>query len=264
MLRCFSSLGCPRLRLHEIIALARRHRISAVELRSVAGTMELPEYFTAEFGSPESLRQRMYDFPVRVVALDTSLKIIGGTEADREKFLAFIPWAEAIGAQRLRVFDGGKLADEREITEAVETVRWWQSTRRTRGWRADIMVETHDALTNTPALLQFVAAAPDVAVLWDTHHTWKKAGEDPVATWKAIRGHVVHIHIKDSISMPSARHPFTYVLPGSGEFPIAPLLGALAADGFTGPVSLEWEKVWHPYLPELDDALNAAASVGWW
>jgi hypothetical protein len=29
-------------------------------------------------------------------------------------------------------------------------------------------------------------------------------------------------------------------------------------------VSLEWEKLWHPYLAPLDDALNAAAKKNWW
>ena len=69
--------------------------------------------------------------------------------------------------------------------------------------------------------------------------------------------------MKDSISRPSARHPFTYVSPGDGEFPIAPLRAALAAQ-FTGAVSLEWEKLWHPYLVPLDEALTIAAQRGWW
>ena len=33
---------------------------------------------------------------------------------------------------------------------------------------------------------------------------------------------------------------------------------------YDGWVSLEWEKLWHPYLPPLDDALAAAARRDWW
>ena len=29
-------------------------------------------------------------------------------------------------------------------------------------------------------------------------------------------------------------------------------------------VSLEWERLWHPYLAPLDDALAAAAKRNWW
>jgi sugar phosphate isomerase/epimerase len=70
------------------------------------------------------------------------------------------------------------------------------------------------------------------------------------------------LHVKDRISRASERHPFTYVLPGQGEFPMAALRRALQADNLAGPVSLEWEKLWHPALPPLEAALDAAA--GWW
>ena len=114
------------------------------------------------------------------------------------------------------------------------------------------------------AIGRLLAVVPEAAILWDAHHTWKKGGEDPLVTWRAIRASVVHVHVKDSVSVPSARHPFTYVLPGAGEFPMAPLRAELRAAGFAGPVSLEWERLWHPYLPSLDAALTAATHNRWW
>jgi hypothetical protein len=53
------------------------------------------------------------------------------------------------------------------------------------------------------------------------------------------------------------------VLPGNGEFPMSSLQRILAAE-FSGAVSLEWEKLWHPYLPPLDDALRSAGKAAWW
>ena len=132
------------------------------------------------------------------------------------------------------------------------------------GWSCDVMIETHDSLFTAAAIGRFLAVAPDAAILWDAHHTWRKGGEDPLVTWRAIRGSVPHVHVKDSIGVPSARHPFTYVLPGDGEFPMAPLMAVLRADNFAGPVSLEWEKMWHPYLAPLDEALATATARGWW
>ena len=264
MLHAFSSLGCPDLTLEATLALAARHRIDAVELRTLGGTVELPAYFAAEFGTPAVLAERVRSSGVRIAAFDASLHLVGATPAEREQLVAFGPWAEALGVKWLRVFDGGKKADPAELVEAVAVLRWWEELRRERGWQANLMVETHDSLFSAAAIQRLVKVAPGIAILWDSHHTWKKGGEDPVATWQAIRGSVVHVHVKDSVSVPSARHPFTYVLPGDGEFPIAPLLAALRADGFAGPVSLEWEKMWHPYLPPLDEALATAAARGWW
>ena len=264
LLRCFSSLGCPDSSLDETLALAADHRIGAVELRALGGTVELAAYFAEKFGGPAALAGRVRASGVRVVALDTSLRLAGATAAEREQLAAFAPWADAVGARWLRVFDGGRNADPTELAEAAETVRWWRALRQERGWQADIMVETHDSLFTAAAIARFRTAVPGTSILWDSHHTWKRGGEDPVTTWRTIRAGVVHVHLKDSVSVPSARHPYTYTLPGAGEFPVAPLVAALRADGFAGPVSLEWEKLWHAYLPPLDEALRTAAARGWW
>jgi len=175
-----------------------------------------------------------------------------------------VPWAEALGVTWLRVFDGGRLADSAELAEAVATLDWWQNLRRQHGWKAQVMIETHDSLFTAAAIGRLLQARPDAAILWDSHHTWRKGSEDPLKTWTAIRAHVAHIHVKDSINVPSAKHPFTYVLPGDGGFPIAPLLAALKADAYAGLVSFEWEKMWHPYLPPLDQALRVATERAWW
>jgi sugar phosphate isomerase/epimerase len=260
-LRAFSSLGCPELPLGDVLALAARHGLDGVELRSLGGTVDLPAYFAKKFGTPESLRAQRPALPV--VALDTSFKVIGATPAARDALGQFMPWAEALGVARLRVFDGGHSADAAELADGAATMAWWRALRAERGWQADLMVETHDSLFTAEKIGAFLAQAPGTGILWDTHHTWRRGGEDPVATWRAIHAAVGHVHVKDSVSRPSARHDHTYVLPGDGEFPMAPLRAVLQAE-YAGCVSLEWERLWHPYLPPLDEALTSAAERGWW
>lgn len=262
--RCFSSLGCPELSLEATLALAAKHRVPLVELRALNGSVDLPAYFSTRFGTPARLESHVGGMGGQIVALDASLRLVGGTANDRAELAALAPWADAVDARWLRVFDGGKTMNADESAEAAATLQWWRELRVAHGWRVDVMVETHDSLLTAAAIARFRAAAPDTAILWDAHHTWRKGGEDPVVTWRAIRSGVVHVHVKDSISVPSARHPFTYVLPGDGEFPAAPLLAALRTDRFEGPVCLEWERWWHPYLPSLDTALTAAAARRWW
>ena len=262
--RAFSSLGCPELNLEQALVLVAQYGLEGAELRSLGGTIDLPRYFAECYGSPAAMAAKLGGEARRILALDTSLKLIGNTPADRESFLEFLPWAEALGVPRLRVFDGGSGLTDEALAQAADTVRWWQALRRERGWRADLMVETHDSLANAAAIRRFAVGAPGCAVLWDSQHTWLKGGEDPLVTWPAIRDLVVHVHVKDSIDVPSAKHSWTYVLPGEGRFPIAPLLAALRADNFAGPVSLEWERLWHPYLPPLDAALAHAEKKRWW
>lgn len=265
--RAFSSLGSVELTLDETLALASRHGLDAVELRGLGGSLDVPAWLAQTYGDPDTFASHARRSPVRVVGFDTSLRLIGNTAEDRDAFLQFIPWAEALGVPRLRVFDGGLkagLTDE-HLAQALDTLAWWNALRREKGWRTDLMVETHDALTTTPAILRFLAKAPaGTGMLWDTHHTWRIGGENPCDTWAAIRHAVVHLHVKDSIPTPSSRHPYTYVPPGSGEFPMAALLEALRRDVCASPLSLEWERHWHPYLATLDAALASAAEHRWW
>jgi sugar phosphate isomerase/epimerase len=259
----FSTLGCPDFTLEETLALAERHEIDGVELRALGGSLELPAYFKKHYGTPAALAERLHGQHVRIVSLSTSLHVIGGTADERKKFIGFVPWAEALGVRWLRIFDSDKILGADEFRQAAATMQWWREQRAAGGWRTDVMIETHGAMTTTETIKRFLEAAPGAAILWDTHHTWKKGGEDPLATWRAIHASVVHVHVKDSISVPSARQPFTYVLPGDGEFPMAPMVAVLR-DEFNGTVSLEWEKWWLPSLPSLDEALRVAAARAWW
>ena len=264
--RAFSSLGCVELTFDEILALALNYGLDAVELRGLDGSLDIPACLAQAYDSPEAFADHTRRSCVRVISFDTSLRLIGNTPADRHAFLQFIPWAEALGVPRLRIFDGGRktLTDE-DLAEALDTLVWWNSLRREKGWRTDLMIEAHDALVSTPAIRSFLAAAPSgTSLLWDAHHTWRKGGETFADTWGAIRDTVVHIHVKDSVTILSGGHPYAYVLPGQGEFPMSALLDILRRDSFTGPVSFEWERLWHPELPSLRDALTSASNNHWW
>ncbi len=250
------------------MSLAQKYDLDGVEVRALQGRIDLPAVLAAAYGSPEALGEKLGGSGgpprgVPIVAFDTSLRLIGLTPRDREDFLAFLPWAEALGVRWLRVFDGGKSGDAAEIEEAASTLRWWQTERAWRALSTEVMVETHDALSHADAIRRLVQAAPGTAILWDTHHTWKKGGEDPMETWSHISAHVVHVHVKDSLSIPSARHPYSYTLPGRGDFPMRPLIQELDRH-FRGVVSLEWEKLWHPDIAPLEEALQSAKDRAWW
>ncbi|WFU09025.1 sugar phosphate isomerase/epimerase [Rhizobium sp. CB3090] len=260
----FSTLGCAELELDEALALAARHGLDAIEIRALGGMIDLPAYFAARFGTPAGLVHALERSPVAVCALNTSMRLVGATPQAKEEFLRYLPWAEAAGIKALRIFDGGSTGDAGELSEALSTLEWWRETASREGFASDIMVETHDFLVRPDALGRFLEAAPDCALLWDTHHTWRKGGQDPAETWKQLRHNVRHLHVKDSVSKASGKLPYSYTLPGAGEFPMPALLFALAADHYDGVMSLEWERLWHADLPPLDHALREARQENWW
>jgi sugar phosphate isomerase/epimerase len=127
-----------------------------------------------------------------------------------------------------------------------------------------MLLETHDAFSASAPCAELMRRldAP-LEVIWDSHHTWRLGGESPADSWACLSPWARHVHVKDSIDKPSARHPFTYVLPGDGQAPLAEIVGLLRAQQFAGVVSLEWEKLWHPYLPPLRAALIQLQAQPW-
>ena len=123
------------------------------------------------------------------------------------------------------------------------------------------MVETHDCLRSMDNLRALQAALGErpAKILWDSHHTWKRGSDDALETWEALRPYVEHVHFKDSIALPASRGDFFYVPPGAGEFPLSSLFERLRRDGFSGPVSFEWERQWHPTLTALEEVIPALA-----
>lgn len=258
LVHCFSTLGCPDLTVHQAVELAHLHAVPAIELRVIAGSLDVPQALADEFGSPAALKAYLAGQDVRIAGLGTSVRLFEDNYslADTEPFL---PWAEAAGVPFLRIFDGGNELTDADYDRAAERLGAWQADRQRRGLGVDLMIETHDALFQPDQLARFVTRLPDAPILWDAHHTWAKGGADPLATWHQIASSVVHLHVKDSRARADGRH---YVLPGQGDFPMAALLAQLRADQRSLPLSLEWERHWHKELPPLDAALVAAR--GWW
>lgn len=266
MPRTFSTLGCPEVDLDHAIAIATRHGFHSLELRSLGGTTDLPAWFQTHYGSPAGLAAHLQQRHFKVCALGTSFKLVGRDGIDRAQLGQFVRWADECDVPWLRVFDGGKTGDANEVAEAASTLDWWREERIRNNWAVELMVETHDGFVTSAALHGLIAKCPRINLLWDVHHTWKKGGEAPAETWKTIRNHVVHLHVKDSVSRPAptGTQAYTYVLPGEGEFPMGGLRELLEQDKFDGVISLEWERMWHPYLPEIDKALHHAARNRWW
>lgn len=262
---CFSTLGCPELGLPEVLSLARKHAIAEVELRALSDRLDLAELFTECFEQPQAMHAWMQRQQVRIAALDSSAKLIGCAAAARRELLDFARWADRLEVPGIRVFDGGAFQPRlspADRTEALDFLQWWDEERAAHGWSVNLIVETHDALCSSDACLELAEAAEGrLHLLWDAHHTWRKGGEDPLETWSRIGGHVRHVHFKDSVGRPSARHPFTYTGLGQGEFALEALFERLRADAFAGPVSLEWERKWHPYLDPLPSALGQLDAI---
>jgi sugar phosphate isomerase/epimerase len=259
MVRGFSSMGAPGLSLAGLRELARRFSLDFIELRTVCASTDLPGLLErGALGEAEG-----DDVPVRLVASD--LRLLEAGPGEVEAFLRYAAVAEHLRAPYVRVFGGGNVGQELgedDLERVAERLDLCREEMSRRGFGAEILMETHFAFSSA----RMCRALNDrlrvpVSLLWDSHHTWRRSNESPESAWAMIGPWIRHIHYKDSRLRSGSGIDGCYVPPGEGEFPTMALMKHLRANGYSHGLSLEWEKLWHPELPGLDEVLPAFVAL---
>jgi len=129
-----------------------------------------------------------------------------------------------------------------------------------KGRGVTVIIESHGDFTDSPALLEILqrADSPNVALLWDAHHTFVSGKEQPEDTVAKLGRYIRHTHLKDSVAAGNDRR---YVLTGTGDVPVKRQIAALAKIGYRGAYSFEWEKRWQPAIDEPEIAIAQYATV---
>lgn len=239
----FSTLGCPAWNLDQILRAATDCGYDAVELRGYLDQMDLPraQPFTPE--NRVATRRRFEDAGVAVCCVSSSGIVAQG---NTDHVRAHAELARDLDCPLVRIFGG-------ERTErSVENLRAFGDAAAEAG--VALVLETHDAFSTGATVAALLAEAdhPAVFSLWDLHHPYRQ-GEAPEDTHSLLRPTLRHVHAKDS-------RDGAYTLPGDGDIPLVPMLDALVASGYDGPVSVEWEKRWHPEIADPEIALPAYAA----
>jgi sugar phosphate isomerase/epimerase len=260
----FSTLGCPAWDWMTILDFAAKHGFGSIELRGLEKSMDLTE--RPEFGAAriERSRKELADRGLRVSCLGSSARMHETEPAERAAQIAearrFIDLAATLGAPYVRVFGDRLDATKRE--EVMERVS--SGLRELGSYAGDrgviVLIESHGDFVTSPLLSEVLerSASPHVALLWDAHHTYAAGKEDPERTLERLGRYVRHTHLKDSRPGDKDRQ---YVLTGEGDVPVKRQVQLLAKRGYAGDYSFEWEKRWHPEIPEPDVAFPHFARV---
>ncbi len=258
----YSTLACPRWTIEEAVAAAVRYGYDAIEWRLADGAIIEPD-------TPVSVRRRLREVPaasgIAIACLDTSCRVVQASPEERtaviETAQRMIDMAAELGAPLLRVF-GGPLPDGTThamllapTAEVLHTICTYAASRN-----IIVVLETHDAWSTSADVLKLIQAAdsPAARVLWDIHHTFR-SGETPAQSVALLGSAIAHVHVKDG--RPNGSDPGTWelCLLNEGTVPLREACSALKRSGYDGPLSLEWEKLWHPEIAEPEIALPQAA-----
>jgi sugar phosphate isomerase/epimerase len=253
----FSTLGCPAWSWKTIVETADRLGFAAIELRGIAGEMDLPKV-------PELSGTRLASTMKDLAALGIEISDLGAsavmheTGAAREKALdegrRFIDLAHAMKVKYVRMFGDRLPADAtRDATIARVIEGFQQMAAHAKPAGVTVIMESHGDYTHSTdieAVLKGVASDA-FALLWDAHHTFVEGHEPPADTYAALGRWVRHTHLKDSKPAGTDRR---YVLTGTGDVPVSTQVQVLARAGYKGYYCFEWEKKWHPEIEEPEVA----------
>lgn len=256
----FTTLGCPGWDLDTICTRASEYGFDGLDFRGLLDTLDitlLPD-FTSNVA--ETKRQ-LADAGLEVCGISSSIQICapekrGDNIKEAKRTVAV---AQALGCKNIRVFGGGnpqeigreKAADlGRECMEAILEIDGARDLR----W----LFETHDHWIKSHHCQLLLERIPDPAfgVLWDMGWT-PRVGETPQETVAALGRRIGYTHVKDAIYDPehtlAMQDGWRYVVPGTGQLPLAEAIALLKATGYKGWIVFEHEKRWHPELLEPEE-----------
>lgn len=250
----FSTLGCPGWTLEQAVAAAKEHGYDGIELRLIDDQVITPELVAA---NRERIKRLFGEAGIELAALGSSARFSVADRAEREQHeaaaLELIKLASELGAPVVRVF-GGKRPEGVTMEQAIENVADSLNRLAPAAEAAGVAValETHDDFSRSADVAETLRRVPSKAIgaLWDTHHPYRM-GESIAQVWTLLAGRLLHTHVKDARR---AGDGWDLVLLGEGEVPVREVVRTLAMRQWKGYVVVEWEKKWHPEIPEPEVA----------
>lgn len=260
-----STLGCPDWDLLTLIECLSRSGYQAVDFRGLRGTFNLWEL--PEFGSDATTTAaRLRDAGLAVSCFSASARLVWRSEEERDRSLdeirRLVELCRRFGAGQIRVFGGdlGGLSRSEGLARGRATLA--RMAEIVRGSGVTLAVETHDAWTHSADMLALIADTDpqEVGICWDVKHPYWAGEETPAFTWRQLGPRIINTHWKDT-RRDRATGRDRLCLTGEGLLPLADCLDLLIAGGYAGYYTLEWEKKWHPYLPDAGISFPAFVRV---
>ncbi len=258
----YSSLACPLWTIEEAVAAAVRYGYDAIEWRLADG-----EVITS--ATPVEVRRRLRRAPadhgIAIACLDTSCRVVQASAQERvqvvEEAQRMADLAVELGAPYMRVFGGALPPGETNasiLAPTAEVVARIGACCAERNITA--VLETHDAWSRSADVRAVLdaAASPAVKMLWDIHHTFR-SGEAPAQSVTQAGQTIAFVHVKDGRPQSNDASAWELCLLGEGTVALHEAFSALKRAGYDGPISLEWEKKWHPEIAEPEIALPQGA-----
>ena len=249
----FSTLAFPEATLSEAAALGRSLGYAGIELRLDDGQL-----IDSSMSATKRVRVKQTIAAARLPIVSVDSSIILTAEGAGPELRQFLELANDWESPLIRVY-GGPLAEEpgtrRAQMEGAAAVLQ-EAIPLAERLGVAIAIETHDSFSASSVVAELLAMVQSkwVGALWDTHHP-HRMGERPAEVYENIGPRVLHVQVKDARRSVAHKGGWQLVPLGEGEVPVREIISLLAAGGYGGYISVEWEKYWHPEIEEPEIAL---------
>jgi sugar phosphate isomerase/epimerase len=259
----FSTLACPDWDADTVIRRAAAYRFDGIEWRGgLDGTVR-----TAwPLARRRAVRAALDRAAIAAIAVTSYPNLISGDPVERASSVVgivdHVTLAGDLGAPAVRVFVGIRddaATDGELLRRAVAGLR--EALDRTPGSDVVLAIEPHDDHVRVEAVEPILEAIPDprLGIVWDIANAWA-AGEPPAAGLTAYGGRIAYVQVKDGTGRGA---DWRLCALGAGDVPLDDALDGLvrwsAEHGVpVPPISVEWERAWHPELAPPEVALPAA------
>ena len=248
---CFSTLGCSDRSLDQILSLAKNYRIPAIEIRGIDGVLDNSQIKVFSKNSLGLTSETFKAWGISPIVLGTSCSFHSPEKYEKAVFegITSIKIAESLGAPYIRVF-GDRLTEG-----STDRIISGLSELCSVSPKVSVLLEVHGDYNTEETLCPITEKMrnrENFGLIWDIEHTHKPYGNGWDKFYSVFRPYIKHVHIKDRSDKIQA-----LCLVGEGNVPVRQIAKRLIGDGYDGYFSLEWEKKWHPELPEIEAALDS-------
>jgi len=169
------------------------------------------------------------------------------TKSDLRKLKAHIDLAVDLEANHVRIFDGENERAENNMERFIESCKAACLEAIDKG--VDIGIETHGNLAWDGESCRRIieeTGSESLKIIFDPVNMYYH-GLNPVVEAEKIEQDILSVQFKDFIKY---NHETRYVLLGDGQAPISQIINFLRKEKFDGYIVVEYEKWWHPELPD--------------
>jgi sugar phosphate isomerase/epimerase len=263
----FSTVSCPKWDFDTIVARAREYGYHGVEVRGFLNE-SVPTVADVFKTDLDQLRRSFNGAGVEVACVASSIAVEQpqgawrfwrrGPNARRAAELrTFVDAARRLGCHLVKIFDTQVRPGQSRAAAGTHLGDWLLPLADYAADR-DVVIVIENALSFRAAKEMWAILDrlqhPSIACCWDVFNA-ALIGESPYFSVPVLNSKIAYTQVKDATLGPLGA---TYCKLGAGDVAVEKFITRLKGIGYTGYVTVEWEKAWLPNIAEPEEVLPDA------